>query len=409
MTLQTNKKRIALITTWYPPINGVAVSRMNAFANYLSEEFDVEVFCLGEKENKVKKSSNLLIHYCTSNKLFAKLKASQSDSKIKHRAKTGLRILLKYVVKNPLSSWRNSTNQKLKDQHLNNSFDLIISSFAPKDAHLVAINFCKEFKNVPWIADMRDEMSSNPYIDLQTKNELIEIEKEVNKYASAITSVSQPIVKEFESICSSVLFFEEIRNGFDHNLIFSRNNLESDEFKLGYFGSFYGERKPDYVFNSLVEIRQEYPLLKFSIHIYGAHNNFSIPALLKDVVFRYPSLGYIDAINEMNKMDGNILIHPRTAHKGVYSGKIFDYISAEKPILAFVDKDDVAANLINKLDCGYVAEFADQNENKCILLEAFKNKIDGVLKSANKDDIKTFHRKNQITELINLINKLTVK
>ena len=200
MTLQTNKKRIALITTWYPPINGVAVSRMNAFANYLSEEFDVEVFCLGETENTVIKSKNLIVHYSTSNKLFTKLKAKQSDHKILHQTKTGLRICLKYFIKNPLSTWRNRTSQKLKSQHNKRPFDLIISSFAPKEAHLVAINFCKEFNDIPWIADMRDEMSSNPYIGLKTKNELIEIEKGVNKYASAITSVSKPIVDEFRKI-----------------------------------------------------------------------------------------------------------------------------------------------------------------------------------------------------------------
>ncbi len=409
MKLQTNRKRIALITTWYPPINGVAVSRMNAFANYLSEEFDVEVFCLGENEKTEIKSNNLQIHYSTSNKLFTKLKAKQSDHKIIHQTKTALRIFFKYVVKNPLSTWRNSTIKKLKNQHLKDSFGLIISSFAPQEAHLVAINFCKEFQNVPWIADMRDEMSSNPYIDLKTKNELIEIEKEVDKYASAITCVSQPIVNEFKSICSSVLFFEEIRNGFDHKLTFSSNTLDSDEFKFGYFGSFYGERKPDYVFNSLVEIRKENPLLKFSIHIYGAHNNFSIPNSLKDIVFKHPSIGYLDAIKEMNKMDGNILIHPRTVNKGVFSGKIFDYISAEKPILAFVDKDDVAAQLINELDCGYVAEFADQQENKHILLQALSTKKQGAIKCATKANIQTFHRKNQINNLINLIYKLTIK
>ena len=409
MNLQTNKKRIALITTWFPPINGVAVSRMNAFANYLSEEFDVAVFCLGEIEKIEEKSRSLLVHYTSTNNLYTKLKANQSDRKIKHKAKTGLRILLKYFIKNPLASWRNATFQKLKVNHLKQPFDYIISSYAPEDAHMVAVRFCKEFKEIPWIADMRDEMSSNPYIDLNTKNRLIEIEKEINRYATAITSVSLPIVNEFKTICPSISYFEEIRNGFDHELTFSDTFSESDEFKLGYFGSFYGERKPDYVFNSLVEIRKENPNFKFSVHIYGAHNNYFIPPALKDVVFKYPSLSYSAAISAMNKMDGNILIHPRTIHKGVYSGKIFDYISAERPILAFVDSEDVAAQLIVKLDCGYVAEFADQQENKQILLKAFQSKKEGVLKTAKKDDIAFYHRKNQVNNLIKLINKLPVK
>jgi hypothetical protein len=34
-----------------------------------------------------------------------------------------------------------------------------------------------------------------------------------------------------------------------------------------------------------------------------------------------------------------------------------------------VDKDDVAAELVNDFNCGYVAEFEDQAENKKILIQ----------------------------------------
>ena len=51
MSSESKNKKIALITTWYPPINGIAVNRMNAFANYLSERFEVEVFCLGKSRS----------------------------------------------------------------------------------------------------------------------------------------------------------------------------------------------------------------------------------------------------------------------------------------------------------------------------------------------------------------------
>lgn len=400
-------KRIALITTWFPPINGVAVSRMNAFANYLSEAFHVEVFCLGEKSEQIQKSENLTVHFSTSNKLFEKLKSNQSDNKLVHNAKTALRIGLKYIIKNPLDSWKKATIQKLKQRHKEVPFDLIISSYSPQEAHLVAIEFCKEFSKIPWIADMRDEMSSNPYIDLNTKNMLMAIEKDVNKYASAITSVSKPIVDEFRQICPSISYFEEIRNGFDHDLKLDNSYSTNSEFKLGYFGSFYGERKPDFVFNALVEIKKENPELKFSVHIYGAHNNYSIPFAIKDNVFKHSGLNYIDAIKEMNKLDANILIHPRTKHKGVFSGKIFDYISAKKPILAFVDKDDVAAQLIIEMNCGYVAEFGEVNENKKILLSAINHKQVNDIKIASEQDRLTLHRKFQVKKLADLISNLT--
>ena len=93
MNSQKSNKRIALITTWYPPITGIAVSRMDSFANYLSEDFTVEVFCLGDKKETIKKSKSLIVHYITSNNLFNKLKSNQKDFKIIHNFKTVLRIL----------------------------------------------------------------------------------------------------------------------------------------------------------------------------------------------------------------------------------------------------------------------------------------------------------------------------
>ncbi|MCE2742249.1 MAG: hypothetical protein LW701_01535 [Fluviicola sp.] len=403
-------KRIALVTTWFPPINGVAVSRMNAFANYLSEEFKVEVFCLGEKSEKLKKTDRLTVHFSNSNKLFEKLKSNQADNKLVHNVKTALRIALKYIIKNPLDSWKNSTIQKLKARHKEEAFDLIISSYSPQEAHLVAIEFCKEFSNVPWIADMRDEMSSNPYIDLNTKNSLKAIEEDVNKYASAITSVSKPIVDEFRQICPSVSFFEEIRNGFDHEIIFhNEKSLNNSTFNLGYFGTFYGEIKPNNFFKSLAIFKAENPGLTVKMNVFGGYNNYNIPIELKNNIIKYPKLEYTEAIVKMNEMDANVMLHPSGGRIGVYSGKLFDYISARKSILACVDKTDVAADLITEFNCGYVSDFQDVNGTVLILNQLLDDKTNERMRHANSEQIASLHRKNQVKKLAELINQLTQK
>ena len=407
MSSESKNKKIALITTWYPPINGIAVNRMNAFANYLSERFEVEVFCLGKQNVTIVVNSNLQVHYATSNKLFEKLKSNTADNKMIHNGKTLIRVLLKRIISKPLNSWKRQTLTTLKKRHAENKFDVLISSFSPEESHLVAIEFCKTHKDVSWIADMRDEMSANPYINSTLKNRLMDIERDVNTYASAILSVSKPILDDFRIICPEVTFFEEIRNGYDHSLVFTtQEKVDKFVFNLGYFGSFYGLRKPDIVLESLVALKKEYPNYIFNIHVYGAHNNYSIPSNLSDNVFKHQGLTYLEAIVEMNKMDANLLINPRSLQKGVYSGKIFDYISARKPVLAFVDKDDVAAELIREFKCGYVAEFDDLEENKQILFDAFEDQLKGDVKIASEEHILELHRKHQINLLSNLILNL---
>lgn len=409
MKSQNNTKRIALITTWYPPINGIAVNRMNAFVKYLSEQYIVEVFCLGDEKKTITKGENIIVHYSTSTKIFDRLKSKPSDNKWIHNTKTVLRILTKYLVKNPMSKWLKMTNNQLINYHQKNKFDLIISSFSPAEAHLVAVNFKRQFSGVPWIADMRDEMSSNPYIDSATKNRLRALEKMTNQYASAILSVSKPILDQFAAICPNVSHFLEIRNGFDHDLTFETKSKQHNQFNLGYFGSFYGARKPDFLFEALTQIQKERPSIQFCVHIYGAHNNYLIPATLKNHVVKYPGLSYEAAIQKMHDMDATILIHPKSEQKGIFSGKIFDYISACSPVLAFVDTEDVAADLIRELHAGYVADFSNVDENKKIILQAIEDKKNKVYRIASKENIQLLHRKNQIVKLSSLIKNLIEK
>lgn len=400
-------KHIGLITVWFPPQQSVATNRMLAFAEYLSLKNDIDVFALMQDEKTLAWSKNVTIHYNASSSIFELLKDKQTDGALLHKFKVGTRILLSKFIRNPLSKWQQKTLSKLKEIHRNNPFDCIISSFSPQEAHLVAIEFKKEFPDVKWIADMRDEMSANPYIDETTKNTLGVVEQKVNDFADAITSVSMPILLDFKKLLPNVNVFEEIRNGFNHD--FNRDTSacsSKNVFSLGYFGTFYGAIKPNIVFSALTEIKKS-ELFNFEIHLYGVHSNFVIPREIENNVRIFPQLSYTDAIEKMASYSCNILINPASKRKGVYTGKLFDYISVQKPVLAFLDKKDVAAKLIQEFDCGYVAEFSDLEENKQIILEAYNDWEINNIKYATDEQVQSLHRKKQVEKLNELITNLT--
>ncbi|MFY7669089.1 MAG: hypothetical protein ACOVQG_10115 [Crocinitomicaceae bacterium] len=401
-------KRIALITTWFPPQESVATNRMVAFAEFLSEDFEVEVFCLDQIERSITWNDSTKVHYSSSNKLFERLKDKQSDGTFLHKLKVGTRIILSKFIRNPLSKWQKSTFKKLENSHKINPFDCIISSFSPQEAHLVAIEFKKKFPTIPWIADMRDEMSANPYIDSTTKLTLEKVEKQVNEFADAVTSVSEPILTDFKRLLPKVQFFEEIRNGFNHQFIRNLNDNEKNSvFTLGYFGTFYGKRKPNILMQALSELKQEYSDFDFIFEIVGAHRNFHIPNELQKNILISPNLPYLEAIEKMATFDCNVQLHPKSEQKGIFTGKLFDYISSQKPVLAFVDKTDVAAKLIEEFDCGYVAEFDQLQENKKIILNAYEDWKQNKIKFASDEQVASLHRKEQVNKLAELIHKLT--
>jgi glycosyltransferase involved in cell wall biosynthesis len=404
-----NKKRIALITTWFPPQQSVATNRMLAFVEYLSTDYELEVFCLDTKKYKVRWSKNVTIHYESASSILEKLKDLQSDGRILHKAKVGTRIILSKFIKNPLMKWQKASTLNLVDCHKENPFDLIISSFSPQEAHMVAVNFCKQFATIPWIADMRDEMSANPYIDQNTKNNLKKVEKDVNAYATAILSVSKPIVDDFKALCPDIQYFEEIRNGFNHSFKRDLTNTSKNAiFTFGYFGTFYGSRKPAILFEALKQLNNEIEDFNFNVAIIGAHQNYSVPSEISENVQLFQSVSYLEAINKMAEMDINVQLHPRSEQKGIFTGKLFDYISVQKPVLALVDTEDVAAQLINEFQCGYVAEFSDLEATKQMIKEAYEDWKAGRIRFATNKQVESLHRKKQIERLKVLIETLLV-
>ncbi len=398
-------KRIALITTWFPPKTGVATNRMTAFAKYLGEEYKVDVFALDQDLHHKHWRENVNVYYSKSYAILEKLKDKQSDSKLLHYFKTGTRIIFSKFIKFPLKKWQDLTLKKLLFKHKELAYDFIISSYSPVEAHLVVLDFLKVNSKIPWIADMRDEMSTNPMISNQDKILLQKIESLVNEKATAITTVSDPILNDFKKICKNVQYFEEIRNGFDHDLKFEENVIipETNTIKLGYFGSFSGEQKPDLFFECLIELLNEIKDFDFEFHLFAAYNNFNIPTVIKDRIFMHEGLPYLEAVKKMNSMDANLLLYPKTGRVGIFSGKLFDYLSVRKPIIALIEKSDVASKLIIDLNAGYVAEFSEKEEIKSELINLYTDWKQGTVKAANPSDISQLHRKVQVKKMIGLI------
>ena len=399
--------RIALITTWFPPQKGVAVNRMFAFAKYLSENssFHIDVYSLGDKNTILKLKDNLKNYQFKNNDLINYFKANPQDSFFVHNTKTVIRIVLAKLKTRRYKNWCDKTSNHLELNHSESPYQVIISSYAPEEAHLIALNFIKKNK-VPWIADMRDEMSKNPNISKSGRDRIRDVEHQINQYATCLTSVSKPILEDFKKLCPNIQIFEEIRNGFDHTVSVSNWKYPEDNvLKIGYFGTFYADIKPDVFFHSFIKVIH---LLKANIefHFYGVHKNFTVPKEIEDRLKIFPTISYEESITKMAEMDANLLILPKGERKGVYSGKIFDYLSSKRPILAFVDLEDVAASFITNFNAGYVVDYNDNVKGAESILHWDNDLESGSIRCAKDEQILSLHRKYQVKKLEEIILKI---
>ena len=105
----------------------------------------------------------------------------------------------------------------------------------------------------------------------------------------------------------------------------------------------------------------------------------------------------------MRQADCLLLILPKVVQKGVYSGKLFEYLGCKRPILATVDKTDVAADLIQKCNAGFVADFDDVQEIEQCIEQAYTLWERKESLPMNDELIMWHHRKNQVKILNDLI------
>lgn len=399
---------IAIVTVWYPPRIGVAVNRMHAFAQYLhASGMKISVISLQEYSNIPKKEDldGITVIRVPNKVLFKRAKFYPGEPKWKHLLKAGWNLFSARISPLQESGWMNAAIRELTNLHSDSNIDLIISSFSPSEAHLAVLKFLDNHSDVKWVADMRDEMSMNKLLPTSIQNNLARYEQQISKRANAITCVSEPILDQFRELMPNVEHFLEVRNGYNHDLKFDVGF--NQKFTIVYAGSFYGLIKPSTFFSGLkAALKQQ--KFDFEIIFVGTHHNFQIPQEFISFCRFVPKVSQSKSIEYMASADANLLILPKDQRKGVYSGKLFDYLSVKKPIIAVVDPDDVAAKLIKELNAGFVSDFNHTEEISNAILSAYSLWENKGKLNFNDLEIELLHRKHQVKKLELLIRKIIV-
>lgn len=387
----------------------MASFRLNAFAKYLNKDkFKVTVVSLNHAKGATQELlfDDVLVYREPYSTVVRIRKQQPGDSFLKHKLYALNNKLVSHFSIYDYPGWTAAVIARLETIQVSNSIDLIISSYAPVDAHLAAYAFKRKYPDVKWIADMRDEMSRNRFLSAQAKSKLAGIEKRIAESIDGLTTVSAPILNDFKALLNNTsIKYKEVRNGFDHDYPPSTNF--SEQFTFLYAGTFYAQIKPDTLFAALTSLEKINALEgNWTLKLLGTHRNFNVPKeLFKHVTFMSP-VPNEQAVEEMMAADCSILIHPPMGTHGVYSGKLFEYLSTGKPVLALVDTEDVAAQLINQMNAGEVVDFYDVDGIKKAILKIHSDWKNHNLPKVDPEKIKKLHRKHQVSLLEELIDEI---
>jgi len=267
------------------------------------------------------------------------------------------------------------------------SIDAIYSTAPPFSSHLAALALKRKL-NKPLICDFRDAWTQNPqaaYASPLHKKFDYFLEKKVLKNADRIIAINQEIVDSFVKTYPGISpdKFKILPQGFDPADFESVAPIKQSKFTIVYTGTFVEKRTPEPLLNALKIIRNLHPEIFNNIQVIfagtfrQADKDMVRSAGMEDAVeFR----GYIphkESIALLKSADLLwLVIHPSEG-KTVATGKLYEYLGAQKPILASVPQEGAAAGLINQTKTGKVFSLSDSISAKDYVVELFNSKKAG--------------------------------
>ena len=292
--------------------------------------------------------------------------------------------------------------------------DIILSSSPPPTVQLIAHDLA-QWSGLPWVADFRDPWTKIFYYDKMPRWQLAEkrdrrLEKKVLKQADKIVVVNKGFF-EADTDAETV----QIPNGFDSaDRPVNLKNQKNLKFTIRYMGSFKPKQQVESLPFLLKKLSDDPNMSgRIRVEFYG-QTDMAIQQNLLHHKFNtelnfYDYVDHNKALELMYGADMLLLVIGKSENAGVISGtKTFEYIMAEKPILAFGPVEGQASKILQETASGKMFDYSDANSAFEFIKTHFtswqKNKIDF---HPDLDKIEKYDRKNLSKQLANILEGLT--
>jgi glycosyltransferase involved in cell wall biosynthesis len=242
----------------------------------------------------------------------------------------------------------------------NEGIDVVVTTSPPSSVHLIGAAV-KRATGVKWVADLRDSLLAHPH---RRAERLVVRAKEqgehavarlVARNADAITCVSDAIADELRERAPTGLVIT-ISNGSDFDDFAGLERHASDRFRLTHTGSFFGKRDPRPFLMALDRSGLDDVVVRFLGDFRAADREWAETLELGDRLDLIPYASRRRSLELQRDSEALLLLIPEAGGRGrgVLSGKVFEYLAAERPILAVVPPDGAAAGLIREAGAGLV-------------------------------------------------------
>ena len=248
------------------------------------------------------------------------------------------------------------------------SIDLVLTSSPPVSVHLAGSIVARR-TGVPWVADLRDSWLANPHRRYTSRSVRAkrELERQIARLAlrpvAGLASVTPVIEDEARSLAPAGVPSAVISNGCDFDEFAGLVHERGPHLRLLHAGNFFGNRSPRPFLLALCGLLERRPELRelLRVRFVGGFRSsdraWADTLGLAAVLSIEPFLPHDQALAAMKAADVLLLLIPDSGGLGVtvLSGKLFEYLAAERPVLALVPPAGMAADLLRETGFAWVA------------------------------------------------------
>lgn len=375
------KKRLLIISYYWPPTGGSGVQRWVKFSKYLPEHGWQPVIYTPENPERLAYDESLLADipecaevirrrivepYGLYRKLFGR---SGGEVNPLNSSGKSLKSKLSRVVRgnlfipDPRVSWVRGSVRFLKKYLREHPVDAVVTTGPPQSMHLIGRGL-KRSLGLPWIADFRDPWTRMFYYKHLCLSKFADrkhhrLEQGVLDEADLVLAVSPPVRDDFQAQTRTPVHL--ITNGYDEDDFPVREpgSRKDGKFRIVHTGLFAADGNPLKLWDALARrCREDEDFAqRLEIRLAGKTDAPVLEAIReRGLGAQLVDLGYLPhsrVVQEQQEADLLILpLRHEPEYAKVLPGKIFEYIASGRPVLGIGQEDGAAAAILRDSGAG---------------------------------------------------------
>jgi glycosyltransferase involved in cell wall biosynthesis len=359
--------KVLLVTLYFPPAGGGGVQRPLKFATHLPA-LGIETHVLAPDDPKwvhadpdLAPPTQAWVHRARYLGPRGRRPAEELHglAGLERASRQATLLARRFLVPDENVSWNLTAVPAAIRIARSEQIDVVLTTSPPASVHLVGAAV-KRATGARWVADLRDSLVAHPHrraerLVVRAKEQTsAAVARLVARSADAVVAASDAIAEEARGLGAGRV--ATIANGCDFEDFAGLAYEPASRFRITHAGSFFGKRSPRAFLTALAESGLDV-VARFVGDFRVADREWAEGLGLGERLELHPYVPRRESLRLQRDSEALLLLIPEAGGRGrgVLSGKVFEYLAAERPILAVVPPDGAAAALVRDTGAGVIA------------------------------------------------------